>query len=140
MQVIIYMENGFSKVTFPYLDTGMTIEEIAQKDVPDRLKYFIVDYDSLPTEPQESWDIDNDGNVTVNQEKLLAITVCSNQMHKTRLLDDAKNTINIWQTELQLGIISDENKARLIVWMQYINSLLEVDVTKTSVTWPALPA
>ncbi|ENN3952678.1 tail fiber assembly protein, partial [Salmonella enterica subsp. enterica serovar Typhimurium] len=48
--------------------------------------------------------------------------------------------------ELTLGIISDENKAALILWMNYINVLKSLDLTDvsdeatfTAIRWPALP-
>ncbi|MBV7691004.1 tail fiber assembly protein, partial [Limnobaculum sp. M2-1] len=49
-------------------------------------------------------------------------------------------TISFWQTELQLGIISDGDKADLIAWMQYIKAVKAVDVSMTpDFTWPTLP-
>ncbi|EJT8841008.1 tail fiber assembly protein, partial [Salmonella enterica] len=51
-----------------------------------------------------------------------------------------------WRTELTLGIISDENKAALILPMNYINVLKSLDLTGvsdeatfTAIRWPALP-
>lgn len=60
---------------------------------------------------------------------------------KLALLDDARNTISIWQTELQLGIISDQDKASLINWLAYIKDVNQVD-TKTApdVAWPVAPS
>ncbi|OSJ42074.1 tail fiber assembly protein, partial [Salmonella enterica] len=50
------------------------------------------------------------------------------------------------RTELTLGIISDENKAALILWMNYINVLKSLDLTGvsdeatfTAIRWPSLP-
>ncbi|EJI3741613.1 tail fiber assembly protein, partial [Escherichia coli] len=42
--------------------------------------------------------------------------------------------------ELQLGIISDEDKASLIAWVQYIKALKAVDTSKApDIIWPELP-
>jgi hypothetical protein len=46
-------------------------------------------------------------------------------------LSKAQETISFWQTELQLGIISDEDKASLIAWMQYIKAVQAVDTSTT---------
>ncbi|WFV19609.1 tail fiber assembly protein [Citrobacter braakii] len=59
---------------------------------------------------------------------------------KSLLLDEARATISLWQTELQLGSISDEDKSRLIVWVNYIKSVQEVDTSKAPhITWPEQP-
>ncbi|EIF4008930.1 tail fiber assembly protein, partial [Salmonella enterica subsp. enterica serovar Typhimurium] len=54
--------------------------------------------------------------------------------------------IKDWRIELTLGIISDENKAALILPMNYINVLKSLDLTGvsdeatfTAIRWPALP-
>jgi hypothetical protein len=57
------------------------------------------------------------------------------------LLSEAQGTISFWQTELQLGIISDEDKASLITWMNYIKAVQAVDTSKAPhITWPTPPA
>lgn len=59
---------------------------------------------------------------------------------KASLLAEAQSTINLWQTELQLGIISDDDKASLITWMKYIQALNAVDTaTGSDVVWPVKP-
>ncbi|MFX2554621.1 tail fiber assembly protein [Enterobacter roggenkampii] len=56
------------------------------------------------------------------------------------LLREAQETISFWQTELQLGIISDEDKASLIAWMNYIKAVQAVDTSKApDITWPTPP-
>lgn len=63
-QVIIYPSqeraNGVD-VCFP-TDCGLTIEQIAQKDVPAGLPYFIIDRSELPTGNDaiyfDSWEAD----------------------------------------------------------------------------------
>lgn len=52
----------------------------------------------------------------------------------------ARDKISLWQTELQLGIISDENKTSLITWVQYIQALNAVDTsTAPDIEWPIKP-
>ncbi len=62
------------------------------------------------------------------------------QQKKAALLAEAQSTISLWQTELQLGIISDEDKASLIAWMKYIQALNAVDTsTAPDIDWPVKP-
>lgn len=62
------------------------------------------------------------------------------EQQKSTLLAEAYATISIWQTELQLGIISDEDKASLIAWMNYIKAVQAVDTSKApDITWPDKP-
>lgn len=59
---------------------------------------------------------------------------------KAELLYNAKSTISLWQTELQLGIISDDDKASLIAWMKYIQALNAVDTSAApDIEWPVKP-
>ncbi len=51
----------------------------------------------------------------------------------------AKDTISIWQNELMLGIISDEDKASLILWLQYIKALQAVDTSTAPDIRPTQP-
>ena len=59
---------------------------------------------------------------------------------KAALLAEAQGTISLWQTELQLGIISDDDKTSLIAWMKYIQALNAVDTsTAPGIEWPVKP-
>ncbi|HDU2925744.1 TPA: tail fiber assembly protein, partial [Klebsiella pneumoniae] len=50
------------------------------------------------------------------------------------------DTISVWQTELLLGTISDDDKASLTEWMAYIKALQVVDTSDPeSITWPTEP-
>ena len=59
---------------------------------------------------------------------------------KTGLISDAKKTISIWQSELLLGEISDDDKASLTGWISYIKALQKVDSSKgPDIVWPDAP-
>lgn len=59
---------------------------------------------------------------------------------KSVLLSNARSAISLWQTELQLGIINDENKVHLISWIKYIQALQDVETAKApDISWPAQP-
>lgn len=56
-------ENGVATVHVmePFLGCGLTIEQIANKDVPAGLPYKIVDASEIPTDrsSREQWDVDD---------------------------------------------------------------------------------
>lgn len=57
------------------------------------------------------------------------------------LLQNANKITADWRTELALGIISDDDKAKLILWMKYIKAVKAVDVsTAPDIEWPEKPA
>jgi len=67
--------------------------------------------------------------------------VAAAEQQKQSLLTDAQEVIAGWQTDLQLGVITDEDKERLISWRSYIKVLYAVDTsTAPDITWPEVPA
>ena len=93
---------------------------------------------AAPSGPYQKWD----GKKWVTDtDAQHAADVKAADKQKIALLVEAQETISFWQTELQLGIISDEDKASLIVWMQYIKTVQAVDTSKApDITWPEKPA
>ncbi len=59
-QVIVYVNEGEPHVVMPAPECGLTVEQIAQKDVPTGLPYKIVDISELPTDLNEigTWVVD----------------------------------------------------------------------------------
>ncbi|ANI82425.2 tail fiber assembly protein [Kosakonia oryzae] len=56
------------------------------------------------------------------------------------LREDAAAKVSDWVVELTLGIISDEDKAELIIWQKYIQALRKVDTsTAPDIAWPEIP-
>lgn len=81
---------------------------------------------------REKWVTDTDAQHTADVEAA--------KQQKAILLIEAQEKISFWQTELQLGIISDEDKSSLITWMNYIKTLKAADVsTAPDIIWPNLP-
>ena len=69
MEIIIYLnDDGGVSIISPSLDCGLSIQEIAEKDVPDqqngaKSQYFIIDDADLPDrELRDRWAIE-DGKV-----------------------------------------------------------------------------
>ncbi|EDC2226588.1 tail fiber assembly protein [Salmonella enterica] len=108
---------------------NMSVAEIDAADCPD--------------------DCRGDGSWLYRDGKVLPVPVdyqAKAETTRQKLLNDANNAIKDWRTELTLGIISDENKAALILWMNYINILKSLDLagvsdeaTFTAIRWPTLP-
>ncbi|AWR39159.1 TPA_asm: tail fiber assembly protein [Salmonella enterica subsp. enterica serovar Typhimurium] len=108
---------------------NMSVAEIDAADCPD--------------------DCRGDGSWLYRDGKVLPVPVdyqAKAETTRQKLLNDADNAIKDWRTELTLGIISDENKATLIMWMNYINVLKSLDLTGvsdeatfTAIRWPSLP-
>lgn len=90
-----------------------------------------------PATPYDTW---NGSEWVTDSETQHAADVEAAEQQKAALLLEAQTTISLWQTELQLGIISDEDKASLIAWMNYIKAVQAVDTSKApDITWPDKP-
>jgi hypothetical protein len=59
-QIIYQQNNGSVAVITPAPDCGITVEEIARKDVPEGKPYFIVDDSALPEDHEffNAWEAD----------------------------------------------------------------------------------
>lgn len=90
-----------------------------------------------PATPYDTW---NGSEWVTDNEAQHKADVGAAEQQKAALLAEAQTTISLWQTELQLGIISDEDKASLIAWMNYIKAVQVVDTSKApKITWPDKP-
>ncbi|MBK5075079.1 tail fiber assembly protein [Budviciaceae bacterium CWB-B4] len=70
------------------------------------------------------------------KEEIIAIA----DAQKIYLLNRAQQTISIWQTELQLGIITNTDKTKLIAWLAYIKKLNLINTALApNIEWPVEP-
>jgi Caudovirales tail fibre assembly protein, lambda gpK len=70
------------------------------------------------------------------QEELIAEA----DAEKASRIAEANNVTQMWQTQLMLGIITPEDKAKLTEWMQYVQVVQEIDTLKApDITWPDKP-
>lgn len=59
---------------------------------------------------------------------------------KQSLITEANQKTQLWQTQLMLGIITDEDKASLTAWMLYVQKVQAVDTsTAPDIIWPEKP-
>ncbi|MCJ6648490.1 tail fiber assembly protein [Klebsiella pneumoniae] len=112
-------------------ETGEEVSITAPGDYPENTTIL------APATPYDTW---NGSEWVTDTEAQHAADVEAADQQKTALLSEAQATISLWQTELQLGIISDEDKASLIAWMNYIKAVQAVDTSKApDITWPDKP-
>ncbi|HBE2837617.1 TPA: tail fiber assembly protein [Escherichia coli] len=112
-------------------ETGEEVSITAPGDYPENTTTL------APATPYDTW---NGSEWVTDTEAQHAADVEAADQQKTALLSEAQATISLWQTELQLGIISDEDKASLIAWMNYIKAVQAVDTSKApDITWPDKP-
>ncbi|HHT4575401.1 TPA: tail fiber assembly protein [Escherichia coli] len=112
-------------------ETGEEVSITAPGDYPENTTTL------APATPYDTW---NGSEWVTDTEAQHAADVEAAEQQKTALLSEAQATISLWQTELQLGIISDEDKASLITWMNYIKAVQAVDTSKApDIIWPDKP-
>ncbi|AXZ73697.1 tail fiber assembly protein [Escherichia coli] len=91
-----------------------------------------------PLTPYDTW---NGSEWVTNIDEQHTADVEAAEKQKSAFLVEAHATISLWQTELQLGIISDEDKASLILWLTYIKELQAVvPDAAPNIKWPKPPA
>ncbi|ECH0669108.1 tail fiber assembly protein [Salmonella enterica] len=90
-----------------------------------------------PSTPYDRW---NGSAWVTDEDAQKSGQVMEAKQKKAVYLAEAQSTISLWQTELQLGIISDDDKTSLISWMKYIQALNAVDTsTAPDIEWPVKP-
>ncbi|MCX8962125.1 hypothetical protein EHW64_13540 [Erwinia psidii] len=122
-KVIAVADNG--ALFFPL---NMNVWEVLKTEAPENL--LSEGYSAVIT----------DGVYSIDYKAIAELT-------RSNLLSDAGNTISDWRTELQLEIISDDDKAELIIWMEYIKEVRALDFTDITdgesyslIEWPAIPS
>ena len=112
-------------------ETGQPVEMTELGDYRDNVTTI------EPLTPYDRW---NGNEWVTDADAQKSGQVAAAQQKKTSLLAEAQRTVSLWQTELQLGIISDDDKASLITWMKYIQALNAVATsTAPDIEWPVKP-
>lgn len=88
--------------------------------------------------------INSDGKVILISPQIDWLLLA--EQHRENLLSAANAATADWRTELQLDVISEDDKPKLIEWMAYIKVLKNLDISSVnnqedfdSVTWPEQP-
>ncbi|EFU9425850.1 tail fiber assembly protein [Escherichia coli] len=105
--------------------------------------FSVVEIDELPegTDISGNWMFDNGviSRLPVNYTKKA-------EELRQSYLNQAYEQINDWRTELQLGTISDEDRAALARWMAYISQVkkmllpaIKTEAEFNAIKWPEQP-
>lgn len=112
-------------------ETGQPVEITGLGDYPASVTTI------KPLTPYDRW---NGSEWVTDEDAQKGGQVAAEEQNKSVLLAEAQNTISLWQTELQLGLIGEDDKTSLIAWMKYIQALNAVDVsTAPDIEWPVKP-
>lgn len=112
-------------------ETGQPVEITGLGDYTDNVTTI------EPLTPYDRW---NGSEWVTDADAQKSGQVLEAEQQKSALLVEVQGTISLWQTELQLGIISDDDKVSLIAWMKYIQALNAVDTsTAPDIEWPVKP-
>ena len=104
-------------------DGGHTAIEINEKDVV-AIGYTVANDEFVaPVQPAPT------------EEELIAEA----EKQKAQILQTINETTQMWQTQLLLGIITDDDKASLTDWMKYAQQVQAVDTSKSPAKWPETP-
>lgn len=122
--MIIYVnKKDFRSYGFtPDLWGGNTLKVEVQNDFNGGGKY----YDNY----NKVWVLDPPYEET-EEDKMNAY-----EADRKQLLEEGNSTISLWQSELLLGIISDEDKEQLTNWVKYIK---DVQRNEYPNAWPTRP-
>lgn len=90
-----------------------------------------------PCTPYDAWN----GSEWVTDSKAQHVgEVEAAERQQEALISTAKSKISLWQTELLLGIITDDDKASLMEWVTYIKELQAIDTSMPeNIKWPEPP-
>lgn len=112
-------------------ETGQPVEITGLGDYPASV---------TTSKPLTHYDRWNGSEWVTDEDAQKGGQIAAAEQNKSVLLAEAQNTISLWQTELQLGLISEDDKTSLIAWMKYIQALNAVDIsTAPDIEWPVKP-
>lgn len=90
-----------------------------------------------PSTPYDKW---SGSEWVTNEDERRQGLIREAEQKKNVLLTQAQNMISLWQTALQLGILSEDDKTSLMAWMSYIQTLNVIDTsTAPDIKWPDMP-
>lgn len=96
--------------------------------------------DTTPLKPATAWDKWDGEKWVTDTDAQQAEAMSDAGKKKSALISEANVNTQAWQTQLLLGIITEEDKATLTTWMKYIQEVQAVNVTNTpDIIWPQKP-
>lgn len=111
---------------------GCSVSEVAPDNVPDGFNDL------------GGWMFD--GSHIIERVYSEAELIATAEKARSELIAAARSVINEWQVELALGLISDEDKSKLVEWLSYIKKVKSLDLTIATgvkeyekINWPEKP-
>lgn len=96
--------------------------------------------DTTPLAPASAWDKWDGEKWVTDVDAKHDADVKGAARQRAALISEANSVTQAWQTQLLLGIITDEDKATLTKWMKYIQAVQAKDLTNApDISWPVKP-
>ena len=128
-------------IYFSKSSNGFFLDSINDNMPADIVEISADLYNALMTGQQNGGKViesDDDGYPILVSPEVNHIAQAENQ--RAQLLAKADDVTADWRVELMLGDISDEDKAKLSVWMEYKRKVKEVDTSLApDIDWPEPP-
>lgn len=100
------------------------------------------DYPSntTPLKPATAWDKWDGEKWVTDPAEEKAANIKTVKERQAALIAEANSITQAWQTQLRLNMITDKDKASLVLWMKYVQALQNIDISYTStISWPLRP-
>ncbi|XXN62774.1 tail fiber assembly protein [Enterobacter ludwigii] len=96
--------------------------------------------DTTVLKPVTAFDVWNGEAWVTDEAAQQAAAVRAAKDEKSVRIAEANAFTQAWQTQLMLGIITDDDKALLTKWMQYIQAVQAINESDApNIEWPAKP-
>lgn len=96
--------------------------------------------DTTPIKPATAWDKWNGEKWVTDTDAQRDAMVSKAASEKSAMIGEANKVTQAWQTQLLLGIITEEDKVSLTAWMKYIQAVQAVNTTDApNIFWPQKP-
>lgn len=136
--VAVYREGSWQVIADHRGETVFATTNGAAQEVTETIDYPAGTTTLKPETEFDKWDGEK---WFTDKDAMNAAQIKDAEARRKALLAEAQVKISIWQTELQLGIIDNEDKAKLISWLSYIKSLQKIDSNAApDIQWPDMPA
>lgn len=97
--------------------------------------------DTTLLKPATDFDTWNGKKWVTDKAAQQAAIVNNAGTEKAARISEANSKTQAWQTQLLLGIITDEDKGKLTAWMKYIQAVQAIDTSAApNIVWPVQPS
>ena len=137
-----YFKDEVNNLVYAYDENQMSfVDKINAPDFDGKDEipaiYFEIDEKIKSMKPMSDKEYWLHINPPMTKEQLIAEA----EAKKQALIDEVNQKTQLWQTQLMLGIITEEDKASLKEWMLYVQKVQAVDPSLgAAVVWPTPPA